>query len=59
MLSIKKKINLTIDYSASTKDAAQQVSQRDAPPVGGFEVWFFNQGSVASLKSSEAARPLP
>jgi hypothetical protein len=20
---------------------AQQVSQRDAPPVGGFEVWFF------------------
>jgi hypothetical protein len=28
---------------------AQQVSQRDAPPVGGFEVWFF-QGSAASFR---------
>jgi len=37
---------------------AQQVSQRDAPPVGGFEVQFFSKfGGFVSL--SLAARPLP
>jgi hypothetical protein len=29
--------------------SAQQVGQRDAPTVGGFEVLVFYQGSVASL----------
>jgi hypothetical protein len=38
--------------------AAQQVSQRDAPPVGGFEVLFLSRfGGFVSL--SLAARPLP
>ncbi len=37
---------------------AQQVSQRDAPPVGGFEVRFFSRfGGFA--KAHRAARPLP
>jgi hypothetical protein len=37
---------------------AQQVGQRDAPPVDGFEVWFLSRfGGFVSL--SLAARPLP
>jgi len=39
-------------------DQAQQVGQRDAPPVGGFEVRFLSGfGGFVSL--SLAARPLP
>jgi len=37
---------------------AQQVSQRDAPPIGGFEIWFLSEvGGFAWLPL--AARPLP
>jgi len=35
---------------------AQQVSQRDAPPVGGFEIWFLSRFCGFALLSL-AARP--
>ena len=45
----KAGIGLLLLFGQSLYPQAQQVSQRDAPPVGGFGVSVFYQGSVASL----------